>query len=144
MFWGHLLFAMLSDLILQGDAMLVGWLLGTHRLGNAVQLANGSGYLWIAPPCSSLANISLAVLCWVMFTKVVNRPGSVRDIGWVVTACTAVVAINVTRISLIGLYPHQYELLHGPIGMAVANWIILGATVGICLLGVRRDLPARA
>lgn len=144
MFWGHLLFEMLSDPILQGDAMLVGWLMGTHRLGNAVQLADGSGYLWIAPPCSSLANISLTLLCWVMFTKVLDRPSSVRDVGWIVTACAAVVSINVTRISLIGLYPDQYELIHGPTGMTAANWIILGATVGICLLGVRRDYPARA
>ncbi|MEZ0171226.1 hypothetical protein [Microvirga sp. TS319] len=144
MFWGRLLFAVLSDLILRGDATLVGWLVGTPRLGNAIQFADGSGYLWIAPPCSSLANISLAILCWVTIAKALNHPGSVRDVGWVVLACAAVVAINVTRISLIGLHPEQYELIHGPAGLAVASWMILGVTLGICLLGVRRDLPARA
>lgn len=143
-FWGRLLFATLSDLILQGDATLVGWLVGTPRLGNAIQFADGSGYLWIAPACSSLANISLAVLCWVTIAKALNHPGSVQDVGWVVVACAAVVVINVTRISLIGLHPEQYELIHGPIGSAVAGWTILGVTLGICLLGVRHDLPARA
>jgi exosortase/archaeosortase family protein len=144
MFWGRLVFALLSDLILQGDAVLVGWLVGTARLGNTVQFADGSGYLWIAPACSSLANISLAILCWVTVTQVSDRPGSLRDVGWVALAISSVVAINVTRISLIGLYPEQYELLHGPVGVTVANWIILGATVGICLLGVRRERPAGA
>ncbi len=144
MFWGRLLFAFLSDLILQGDATLVGWLVGTPRVGNAIQFADGSGYLWIAPPCSSLANISLAILCWVTIAKALNHPGSLWDIGWVFVACAAVVAINVTRISLIGLYPEQYDLIHGPVGLAVASWMILGVTLWICLLGVRRDLPARA
>lgn len=144
MFWGRLLFAMLSDTILQGDAILVGWLVGTHRLGNTVQFADGSGYLWIAPACSSLANISLAILCWVMFAKVVDRPGSLQDLGWCMAGCIAVVVINVVRISLIGFYPERYELIHGPVGVTVASWAILAVTVGICLLGVRRDLPARA
>jgi hypothetical protein len=144
MFWGRLLFAMLSDLILQGDATLVGWLVGTPRLGNAIQFADGSDYLWIGPGCSSLANVSLTILCWVTIAKALNHPGSLRDLGWIVAACAAVVAINVTRISLIGLHPEQYELIHGPVGSAVASWTILGATLGICLLGVRRDLPARA
>jgi exosortase/archaeosortase family protein len=144
MFWGRLLFAVLSDLILQGDATLVGWLVGTPRVGNAIQFADGSGYLWIAPACSSLANISLAILCWVTIAKALNHPGSWWDVGWVVVACAAVVAINVTRISLIGLHPEQYDLIHGPVGLAVASWTILGVTLGICLLGVRRDLPARA
>jgi hypothetical protein len=144
MFWGRHLLNMLSDPILQADATLIGWLVGTHRLGNAVQFADGSGYLWIAPRCSSLANISLAVLCWVTVTKVWDHPGSLRDVGRVVLACTAVVAINVTRISLIGLYPDQYELIHGPIGATAASWAILGVTLGVCLLGVRHDLPTRA
>jgi len=137
MFWGRLVFAMLNDLILRGDAVLVGWLVGTPRIGNAILFPDGSGYLWIAPPCSSLANISLAILCWVMVAKFRDHPGSLRNVGWVLAACAAVVAINVSRISLIGLYPHHYDLIHGSIGSAVASWMILGATVGICLLGVR-------
>ncbi len=54
-FWSRLLFSFLNDPILAGDATLIGWLVGTPRIGNAVQFADGSGYIWIAPPCSSLA-----------------------------------------------------------------------------------------
>jgi exosortase/archaeosortase family protein len=144
MFWGRLVFAMLSDVILQGDAILVGWLVGTPRLGNTIQFPDGSGYLWIAPGCSSLANISLVILCWVTFTKVLDRPSSLQDVGWCLAGCAAVVVINVVRISLIGFYPERYDLIHGPIGLTVASWAIFAVTVGICLLGVRRDLPTRA
>ncbi|MBD2750183.1 hypothetical protein IC232_26305 [Microvirga sp. BT688] len=141
MLWSRLLFVMLSEAILQADATLVGWIVGTPRLGNAIQFADGSGYLWIAPGCSSLANISLAFLCWATIAKVLNRPSSPSDIGWVVLACTAVAVVNVTRISLMGLYRNHFDLLHGPVGATVASWLTLGVTVTICLLGTRRDLP---
>ncbi|ANY78235.1 hypothetical protein BB934_08310 [Microvirga ossetica] len=144
MFWSRLLFAALSGSILQADAALVGWLVGTPRLGNAIQFVDGSGYLWIAPGCSSLANVSLAILCWVTVAKVSDRHGSLRDLGWVALACMAVVVINVTRISLLGLYPEHFDLIHGAVGATVASWLILGATVAICLFGARRDVAARA
>jgi hypothetical protein len=137
MFWSRLLFYMMSNPILEGDAILVGWLVGTQRVGNAIQLADGSGYLWIAPGCSSLANVSLAILCWVTLSKFWDRPSTLRDLGWILAACAAVVGVNVTRISLIGLYPWHYELVHGPVGGAIASWLILGVTVGICHIGVR-------
>ncbi|MGF9764256.1 hypothetical protein AAII07_55055 [Microvirga sp. 0TCS3.31] len=144
MFWARLLFAALSDTILRADAVLVGWLMGTARVGNAIQLVDGSGYLWIAPACSSLANMSLAILCWVTATKAVNHRGSVRDTGWIALALVAVIAINVTRISLIGFYPAHFDLIHGPLGGTVASWLILGVTVAICLFAVRHDRPAQA
>jgi hypothetical protein len=144
MFWARLLFASLSEFILLGDATLVGWLVGTARTGNAIELADGSGFLWIAPACSSLANVSLVILCWVTITKAVDRPASAWDTVWVALACAAVIAINVTRIGLIALYPAHFDLIHGPLGATVASWLILGATVAICWFVVRRDLPAQA
>ncbi len=143
MFWGRLLFSTLNEFILQGDAILVAWLVGTHRLGNAVQFVDGSGYLWIAPACSSLANISLAILCWVTVTKVVDRPSSLADMAWIILAGIAVVAINVTRITFIGRHPELFDLLHGPIGAAVTSWVVLGATLGICVFGAGRDTARR-
>jgi exosortase/archaeosortase family protein len=144
MFWGRLLFAMLSDVVLQGDAVLIASVLGTQRVGNAVQYADGSGYLWIAPACSSLTNISLAILCWVMFTRVADHKNSLLDVAWGLAACGGVVAINVARISLIGLYPDHFDLIHGVLGATIASWLIVGVTVGICRLGVRHDHPRGA
>jgi hypothetical protein len=143
MLWTRLLFAAFSDVILLADATLVGWLVGTPRIGNAVQFADGSGYLWIASGCSSLANVSLAILCWITITKTLGRQSSWRDLAWVGLACAAVIAINVVRVSLMGLYPAHFDLIHGPVGATIASWLILGSTGAICLIGARRDLPAR-
>ena len=74
MFWSRLVFAMLSDLILQADAILVSLIVGTERVGNTIGFADNSGYLYILPPCSSLANVSLAVLGWALFTQALRAP----------------------------------------------------------------------
>jgi exosortase/archaeosortase family protein len=142
MLWSRVAFSLLSDPILDFDAVLVGWTVGTERLGNTIGFSDGSGYLWIAPACSSLTNASLAVLCWVLFTQVFYRERTLGEQWWCALACLAVIALNVTRLSLIASYPEQQEVLHGPVGETVANWATLAAILGICALGVRHDLAA--
>jgi hypothetical protein len=142
MFWSRALFAVLSQQILEFDAMLVAWITGVERAGNSVAFADGSGYLWIAPACSSFANVSLVVLCWVLITQFVHRRTSLGSARWILAASAAVIAINVTRLSLIDRYSQAFDLLHGPIGATVANWLTFTAIVGICALGVRHDLTA--
>ena len=143
-FWSRLVFAMLSDLILQADAILVSWLTGTARTGNTIQFAGDQGYLYIGPPCSSLANVSLAILGWALFTQALARRPSLADLWWCLAACAAVIAINVTRIALIALHPEHFELLHTGIGATVANFLTLTAIVGINLIRVRGDSLVRS
>jgi hypothetical protein len=69
MLWSRLLFQFFANLILQIDASLVGWILGTHRTGDIVEFTDGSGVLVILPACSSLANVSLAFLCWATVSQ---------------------------------------------------------------------------
>ncbi len=143
MLWSRLLFQFFANLILQIDASLVGWILGTHRTGDIVEFADGSGVLVIWPACSSLANVSLAVLCWVTLSQLAGSKKSVYDVSWCLLACVSVIAVNVTRISLMGLSQWHYAAVHGPWGDTVGNTIILGLIVGFSVLGVRRELFQR-
>jgi hypothetical protein len=143
MLWSRLLFQFFADLILRIDASLVSWLLHTHRSGDIVDFADGSGVLVILPTCSSLANVSLAVLCWVTVSQSVDHKRSAYDLLWCLMACISVVAVNVTRISFMGLSQWHYATFHSPSGAAVANMIILGLIVGFCVIGVRRELFQR-
>lgn len=143
MFWSRLVFAMLSDLILQADAILASLIVGTERIGNTFRFAGNQGYLFIGPPCSSLANVSLAVLGWVLFTQALTRRLSLMDVFWCLAACSAVIAINVTRIALIGLHREHFDLLHGAAGANIASFLTLAAIVGINLIRVRGDILAR-
>jgi hypothetical protein len=143
MLWSRLLFQFFADLILRVDASLVSWLLRTHRNGDIVDFADGSGVLVILPACSSLANVSLALLCWVTVSQSVAHKRSPYDPFWCLMACVSVVAVNVTRISFMGWSQWHYATFHSPWGAAVANTTILCLIVGFCVIGVRRELFQR-
>jgi hypothetical protein len=143
MLWSRLLFQFFANLILQIDASLVGWILGTHRNGDIVEFADGSGVLVILPRCSSLANVSLAFLCWITVSQLVSHRNSAYDLLWCSMACISVIAVNVARISVQGLSEWHYATFHSPWGDAVGNTLILGLIVGFSVLGVRRELFQR-
>ncbi len=141
LFWARLLFAAFSDIILHSDARLVGWIVGTEAVGNVVPLVDGSGSLFIAPGCSSLANLSLALLSATVFINMRCGRWTPASLAWALTSAAAVVAINVTRISLIGLYPSHYGLIHGPVGATIAGWLTLIVILAIGYHRIGYDAP---
>jgi hypothetical protein len=143
MLWSRLLFQFFANLILEIDASLVGRILGTQRTGGIVEFADNSGVLEITPACSSLANVSLAFLCWVTVSQLVSHKKSGSDLLCCLMACISVIAVNVTRISVYGLSQWHYVTFHSPLGIAVTNIITVCLIVGFSILGVRRELFPR-
>ena len=143
-FWARLLFAALSGPVLAIDAKLVSWIVGTQSDGNAIPFADGSGMLFLEPACSSLTNVSLALLCGVLVVKLYDQAWSPAIVRTVFAACLATVAINIFRISLIGILPAYYDVIHGPVGATLAEWITNFAVVVIYAGGVRPNAPANA
>lgn len=143
MFWSRLLFQFFANFILEIDASLVGRLLGVERTGNMVRFVNDSGYLVILPPCSSLANMSLAFLCWITVSEFTGHRRALSDLMWCTLACGSVLVINVGRLSLMGLSVRHYETIHSQLGDAVTDAMILILTLGWSFLGVRRELFSR-
>jgi hypothetical protein len=144
MLWSQMLFRFFAKLILDIDAFLVASLLGTNRIGNMVGFADGSGHMVVLPACSSLANMSLAFLCWVSITQWAEHRWSAWDILWSFLVCISVIAVNVTRISLMGLSHWHYEVIHSDFGNMIANFIMLCLMIGFSVLGARRELFSRA
>jgi hypothetical protein len=143
MLWSRLLFQLFAKPILDIDATVVAWLLGTDRVGNMVNMADGSSYMVVLPACSSLANMSLAFLCWVSVTQWAKHPWSAMDLVWSSLACVSVIAVNVTRISLMGLSRSHYEAIHNQWGDLVTNSVMLGLMIGFSVIGARRELFSR-
>ena len=143
MLWSRVLFAALAHPILQVDASLVSWILGTERTGTLVDFADGSGKLVVLPACSSIANLSLGFLCWVSVTQSMKERLSAEDYVWCFLSCASVVAINVARISVMGLSHRYYHLVHGYWGDLISNMIMIGVLVAFAMVGVRRELFAR-
>jgi hypothetical protein len=77
-----------------------------------------------------------------MRQMVAHRP-TTRDLIWCSLAGASVVAINVTRMSLMGLNVQNYQIVHSPMGDLIVNVIILFLIIGFCLLGLRREVLSR-
>ncbi len=137
MFWVGISFTVLHP-ILSLEAMIASWLVDTPRAGNVMHFSDGWGYLLVEPGCSSLKNVSLAVLCWMLFVQSFGRQDPLRNIGWCLLACASAVAINILRLSVLALQGQRFDELHEPTGI-IAGWITLAAVVGICWLGTRHD-----
>lgn len=142
LFWARILFVIFNDQILAIDAHLVGWVIGTTPDGNVVPISSG-GALFFAPACSSVANLSLAFLSAAVFVNLRGGRWSRSAIAWSLASAALVVAINVVRISLIGLYPSNYDLIHGEPGSTVAGWLTLAAILLIGYHRIGRHAPLR-
>jgi exosortase/archaeosortase family protein len=142
MFWARIVFALFSDPVLAIDARLVGWVVGTQSDGNAIPFVDGSGLFFLEPACSSLTNVSLALLCGVVIAKLYDLPWSAAMVRTVLVACLATVAINIVRLSSIGVLPEYYGVIHGPFGRSIAEWMTNFAVVAIYAGGLRSDAPA--
>lgn len=137
MLWSRLIFNLFARFILEIDATLVSWVLGTHRSGNVVEFADHSGSLAIFPACSSFANVSLALLCWVAVSQYVEHKWRPQDIAWCLLACFSVVAVNVLRISLMGINESHYLMLHSAPAEIFLSIVMLSLVLSISLVGTR-------
>ena len=113
MLWSKLLFQFFNRLILEIDASLAALLLNVHQVGTLVPFRDGSGFMVVLPACSSLANMSLAFLCWVSVTQWAKHRWVPIDLMWSLLAVVSVVGVNVTRIALSGVSRSYYDAIHG-------------------------------
>jgi exosortase/archaeosortase family protein len=144
MLWSRLLFQFFARPLLELDATLAAWLLGTERIGNLVRFADDSGNMVITPACASFGNMTYAFLCWVVISHWVNHRWRSIDLVWLFLACASVVAINVTRIALTGQSQANFQLIHNQYGEVVEGTIFLCLIVGFSVIGARRELFPRA
>jgi exosortase/archaeosortase family protein len=147
MLWTPLLIQFFERPVLGVDASFVAWLIGSHRAGNMVAFSHGSGYVTIAPACSSITNLALAFLCWIGVMQWANHRWSRNDILWALVVCSSAVAINIMRVALVAHSREYYELFHNQywdVTSAIANVLTMAAAVGLSVLGARRELFSRA
>ncbi len=144
MCWGPLVLHAFAQPFMWTDAVFVSNLIGTERIGNVVKFADGTATFQIFPACSSFHNMSVAFLAWMAISQYLKPKWSPKDTGWCLLAGFSVLGANVTRLALIGLFREHFDTIHGSIGSTVADLVSLSLIIGICLLGVRREIFARA
>jgi hypothetical protein len=83
--------------------------------------------------------MSIAILVWITISNTLGSAWSARHLAWGLLAAASVLAVNVSRLSLIGLFPAYYPTIHGSPGSEIAAWLSLTLVVTISLLGIGRE-----
>jgi exosortase/archaeosortase family protein len=140
--WGRLTLAVFSRPLLDLDALFVSRLIGAEQHGN--MLVSGATRLIVAPGCSSMQGLSLALLFCVTFSQLFEIRFDRRAASWFAAALAATVAINVLRIGAMLRFPDHLAAIHAGWGYQLSMWATLAAVAAICVFGARRELFRRA
>jgi hypothetical protein len=142
--WAPLIFSKISFLLLQGDASIVGWLLGfvlpgASWGGTVVYTPSGHNVV-ITEPCASFHNLSLATLCWVTLTML-HRPYWLKSDLYVgLVAILIQFGFNVWRFVFVCLSLPMYEFWHNGLGKHVFSAIATACAIIVVQFWlVRRD-----
>lgn len=139
--WGRLLLRLFEAPILALDARLVGTAIGSHVEGNMVRFADGSGRFMIGDPCSSVHNMSLALVLWTTAAMLFRVRIDGRYVMVGLAMAGLMFALNVVRLSILGLFPAHFDFLHDGGGAVLFGWAGL---IGAALLAGRGILHAAA
>lgn len=140
--WGHVLFDLIAAPLLNAETAVVGTMLqfthsGTVWHDNVITTPSGHGIL-LYPYCSSFHNISLALLCWIVVSRLrnVNWRGADIIMGGVVAG--AMVVLNTTRLYLMARDTGSYHYWHEGTG---ADIFTIAASLSVLLLSLYGSRP---
>jgi len=136
--WGRLLLRLFEKSILSLDAHLVASAIGSRVDGNVVRFADGSGRMVIGDPCSSVHNISLAIVLWTTAAMLFSIRIDRQYVTVGIAMAASMFALNVVRLSALGLFPAHFEFLHHGEGAIMFGWAGLITAALLAGLGVVR------
>jgi len=135
--WGRVLLEAFAAPLLSLDAYLVGTVIGTPVHGNIVNFANSSHSFLIGTPCSSLHNVSMALVLWTTAAALFRVRFDRRYVGCGLAMATFMFALNIMRLSLIGLFPQSFTFLHDGAGSDLFSWAALLGAGLLVFVGIR-------
>jgi exosortase/archaeosortase family protein len=122
---GPILLAWFAPLILGLDAHLAAMLVGAPVSGNVIRNIGIIHSIYIAPGCSSLHNMSLAVLLWATLLQLFRMRLTPYLVAVGVTGALAMALVNIVRIAAVARYPASYTYLHSGTGAELFGWASL-------------------
>jgi hypothetical protein len=129
--WGRILLNLFAAPILSLDAHIVGTVIGARVDGNVFDAAIGPQRFMVGDLCSSVHNISLAIVLWTTAAMLFDIRIDRRYVAVGVAMALFMFALNIARLAAIGLFPSHFTYLHFGTGAALFGWAGL---VGAALL----------
>lgn len=128
--WGRILLNLFAGPILSFDAHIVGAVIGTPVDGNIFRAASGGGRFVIGNLCSSVHNMSLAIVLWTTAAMLFDIRVDRRYVAVGVAMAAFMFALNIARLAAIGLFPTHFTYLHFGTGAALFGWAgLIGAAL---------------
>lgn len=131
--WGRLLLALIGPKLLDMDALVAGFLAGVPVHGNVVLFRGAPGSLYVALSCSSVHNMSLAVLLFVTLTQLQQLKMNAMLIATCGAAMLAMAVINMLRLATMARYPEYFAFVHTGLGgtlFGVASFVSAALIIG--------------
>jgi exosortase/archaeosortase family protein len=141
--WGRLFLGLFSRSLLGVDAFFVTNFIGSTQVGNKIAFIGQPGSIVVAPGCSSLQGISLAIVFWTTVNQWFSVKLTARSLAWCGAALGSALAINVVRIAALVNFPQHFDELHVGWGAELAAWTTMLAIVLIVIWGARREVFAQ-
>ena len=141
--WGHIFFNFFTFQFLRAETAVVGIILEVVRPGtvwhdNAIMGPDGHGVV-IINSCSSFHNLSLAMLCWLTFSRLRYQDWRARDFVIGGAIGITMILFNVARICLMAWDSDLLHYWHDGTG---AQIYAIGASLTIVLLSLYGSRPA--
>jgi hypothetical protein len=143
-FVAPLLMTALTQWLIAIDVRFVASLTGATAAANMIWDPNSPGSrLIVAPGCSSLAGVGLAITLWATLNQLFRVPLSARVATAGIAAVAATITINASRMALMLKHPELYDFIHDGGGAEISKWLTLFAVAGACLVGAKHEIFAR-
>jgi len=131
--WGRVILTLFAPLLLALDGQIVGALAGTQATCNTVGFVGNGAHFIIGGPCSSVHNISLAILLWSSIVALLDLRVDRPLIVTAVVAMAGMFALNIVRLTAIAYFPADFDSLHLGTGATLFSWaglLLAGLIVG--------------
>lgn len=138
--WGRFLLALMGPSLLRVDARLAGLLAGAPVQGNVISLPSEHGDLYVALGCSSVHNMSLALLLFVALTQVLRLRYTPLLLLTCLGAMLAMATVNVLRLATLARIPQHFDLIHTGWGGSLFGAISFIAAGAVIVWGIRAEL----
>jgi len=138
--WGRFLLALMGPFLLNLDAGMAGLLAGVPVEGNVVSLRGESDVLYVALGCSSVHNMSLAILLFVTLTQFLRLRYTPLLLMTGAGAALAMATVNVLRLATLARFPQYFELVHTGWGGTVFGTISFVAAGAVIAWGIHAEM----
>lgn len=142
--WGKLALNFLAVWVLPIDAFLASAIAGADFSGNVVYSGDQNARFVVSQGCSSLVNISFAILAWVSITQAFDVTLERRDLPFGFAVIVAVVSVNLARLAVMFAWPETFDYVHEGPGRAYFAFGSAAAAVVASLIGVQVIAKRRA